>query len=390
MHPVIKELRITIENNPVMIKLMNSMVVEVKKSRKTSPVRNIRQLLLILNHVLTVAPTYEDPGPNGEIRINSIPLAAAFGEYASTQAGRELFSRADITQVFAKYLDAYREFLDSKESTKVLYDKPNGWMVNEGAKQFMQMEDYIEPKDGYPNWNAYFSRHLKPGARPISQPDNDEIVACPIDGIIYNLQHNVQEFSKFWIKRQPYSLNALLNSNDKYVKQFIGGSVWQAFLDPYNYHRWHTPVSGEVIDIIQVGGLNPSSENDLLQSQGLYYSILRWPGFGEFSDWTGSLPYMAMLNRRAIIYVKNETVGLVAIIPVGMLEVSSILITVKKGDKLKKGDELGCFQYGGSTFALVFQKDKIRNFTILPPQNIEESQLPLLMGEKIAVANPIK
>ena len=114
---------------------------------------------------------------------------------------------------------------------------------------------------------------------------------------------------------------------------------------------------------------------------------LKWPGFGSFKDWTGSLPYMAMVNRRAIIYIKNDYVGYVAIIPIGMLEVSSVYVKVKKGDKLNKGDELGYFEYGGSSFALIFEKNKIRNFTLNPPQNIDECQFPLIMGQKIAVCN---
>eukprot|EP01084_Bolivina_argentea_P022412 41655_1 len=383
MHPTIQKLRNAIEKNPIMLQLIHTMISEVLTENPKSPVKHPRDLLLILNNILSTAPTYN----NDHNKINSIPLASAFGKFASTNAGKDLFCRPDITQIFGEYLDAYKQFLDSEKSIDVLYNKPDGWLINEGALKLMQMTDYQTPKSGkYTSWNQYFSRKIKPSARPITEPNNDAIVVSPVDGVIYNIDHNVQQFTNFWIKRQPYSLQALLNNDSKYIEAFVGGSVWQTFLDPFNYHRWHTPVSGEVIDIVQVGGLNATSKGDLLTSQGLYYSILKWEGFGSFKDWTGSLKYMSMVNRRAIIYIKSETVGLVAVIPVGMLEVSSCLVSVKKGDKLKKGDELGMFQYGGSTFAMVFQKDKIKEFTILPPKNIEHKQLAIKMGQNIAVA----
>ena len=50
---------------------------------------------------------------------------------------------------------------------------------------------------------------------------------------------------RFWIKSQPYSLQDML-ANDETVDQFVGGTVYQAFLDAHNYHRWHSPVSGTI------------------------------------------------------------------------------------------------------------------------------------------------
>eukprot|EP01084_Bolivina_argentea_P124023 219774_1 len=212
-HPIISKLRIAFENNPPMRQLASGMVSEVVLAHPKSPIRKVRELLLILNHVLGVAPTYNDD-PN---KINTLPLASAFGRYASTKSGIQLFSRSDITQIFSQYLDSWSKFLDSEASTYVLTEKPNGWMVNENAIELMQMEDYVIPKGGFKSWNSYFSRSVLASARPISQPKNDAIIVSPIDGVIYNIAHNVQEYSEFWIKRQPYSLRALLNNDDEMI-----------------------------------------------------------------------------------------------------------------------------------------------------------------------------
>ncbi len=73
--------------------------------------------------------------------------------------------------------------------------------------------------------------------------------------------------------------------------------------------------------------------------------------------------YIAHTATRAIIYIEATypKIGLMCVIPIGMSEVSSCIINEKiiPGHKVKKGDELGYFQFGGSTHCLVFQKGVI-------------------------------
>ena len=57
----------------------------------------------------------------------------------------------------------------------------------------------------------------------------------------------------FWIKSQPYSLADML-ANDESVDQFVGGTVYQAFLSATNYHRWHSPVAGTIVRAFVVEG----------------------------------------------------------------------------------------------------------------------------------------
>ncbi|KAK0201286.1 hypothetical protein DFS33DRAFT_1447633 [Desarmillaria ectypa] len=52
---------------------------------------------------------------------------------------------------------------------------------------------------------------------------------------------------------EPYSLNHVLN-NDVLAPQFIGGTVYQAFLSATKYHRWHSPVNGTVSRIVTIPG----------------------------------------------------------------------------------------------------------------------------------------
>ncbi|MCE7995665.1 MAG: hypothetical protein HEP71_27045 [Roseivirga sp.] len=64
------------------------------------------------------------------------------------------------------------------------------------------------------------------------------------------------------------------------------------------------------------------------------------------------------MATRAVIFIEadNPAIGLMCVMPIGMAEVSSCQITVKAGDKVKKGQEIGMFHFGGSTHCLMFRK----------------------------------
>ena len=121
---------------------------------------------------------------------------------------------------------------------------------------------------------------------------------------------------------------------DDYAEQFVGGTIYQAFLSALSYHRWHTPVTGVVKKAYVV--------------DGTYFSE---PLFEDF-DQNGeadphgectSQEYISAVATRAIMFIEadNPKLGLVGVIGIGMTEVSTCDITVKVGDRVKKGDQLG-------------------------------------------------
>lgn len=60
--------------------------------------------------------------------------------------------------------------------------------------------------------------------------------------------YNVKLKDEFWLKDNKYSLYDMFDANEvkdglKYAKLFEGGTVFQAFLDPWTYHHWNSPVS---------------------------------------------------------------------------------------------------------------------------------------------------
>ena len=76
--------------------------------------------------------------------------------------------------------------------------------------------------------------------------------------------------------------------------------------------------------------------------------------------------YITQLATRALIFIEsdNPDIGLMCFVGVGMVEVSTCDITVKMGPKVKKGDELGMFHFGGSSHCLIFQPDVELDFDL--------------------------
>ena len=137
-------------------------------------------------------------------------------------------------------------------------------------------------------------------------------------------------------------------ANDDSVEQFVGGTVYQAFLSATNYHRWHSPVAGTIVRAFV--------------QEGTYYSEADSEGADavepeELAYW------LAHVATRAVILTEADdpVIGLMAFVPVGMSEVSSCTIDSKvtPGYHVGKGEELGYFKYGGSTHCLVFRPGAI-------------------------------
>lgn len=139
-------------------------------------------------------------------------------------------------------------------------------------------------------------------------------------------------------------------ANHPYMPRFVSGTVYQAFLSALNYHRWHTPVNGTVLETQVV--------------PGTYYSETPAVGMDPSAP-NNCQGYLTAVATRAMIYIKadNPNIGLMCFMAVGMAEVSTCEITVQKGTKVVQGDELGMFHFGGSTHCLIFRPETKVQFT---------------------------
>ena len=91
--------------------------------------------------------------------------------------------------------------------------------------------DLADPYYGFKSWNDFFARKLKDDTvRPIYRPDDPYSTCSPCDAFPYFIERKSKLRDEFWIKSQPYSLQHLLN-DDALTEKYVGGTVFQAFLD---------------------------------------------------------------------------------------------------------------------------------------------------------------
>lgn len=359
-HKVIIEFRKLIMSDPIVRLYMTRMIEDIPKDKKPR-VKDVNHLLEQLNKVLTVAPDYN------ETLLVGTPFSAILLWTMGSKSGFAAYRNEKINNMFKKLLKVYSKFLSSRKSLYVFNKGPNGWMSAPAMKK-LKMENYeYKPNEkywGFNSWNDFFTRKLAKGVRPITEPDNDKVVVSGCDSTIYKIAKDVKLYSKFWIKSQPYSLIDMLGGDVKFAKIFEGGIVYQAFLNPFNYHRWHSPISGTIVKAYV--------------KEGLYFSQIEAYGENE-TDQDHSESYITSVQTRSLIIIKakNKKLGYVCMMPVGMVEISSCIIDkkIKKGYEVKKGEELGYFQFGGSTHCLIFEKNKIKE--------IKRTKGFVKMGEEI-------
>ncbi|EAU85233.1 phosphatidylserine decarboxylase [Coprinopsis cinerea okayama7 len=339
--PVIQEFKELIENDGEMYMGFNRMF-----ENATGPVKDYSTMLALFNKVIAEAPFYGPIGP---------PFYMILNEAMNTQGGFSAFLASRLNIQFKKLFDVWAAYLESPDSRSVLNDGPGGWFSPEAISSMTEdfgdltfpqifVSDPSAPCWGFMSWDDFFVRQLQPNVRPLELPDNDNVINAACESVFYNLQTNVHERDQFWIKGEPYSLIHMLN-DDADAPQFIGGTVFQGFLEVTGYHRWHAPVTGTVKKIVQVPGTY------FVQSPALI-------GEGD-NPYLRSLSFITSLTTRMLIFIEsdNPAIGLMCFMAIGMTEVSTCEATVAVGQRVSRGDEIGMFHFGGSSHALIFRRD---------------------------------
>jgi phosphatidylserine decarboxylase len=121
------------------------------------------------------------------------------------------------------------------------------WFV---GKYKVNMDEALQPDiTQYATFNDFFTRALKPGARPIA----DAPLVCPVDGAISQFGA-VQDDQIFQAKGHSYSTTALVGGDAALAAQFTHGSFATVYLSPRDYHRIHMPCDGRLRRMVYVPG----------------------------------------------------------------------------------------------------------------------------------------
>lgn len=211
----------------------------------------------------------------------------------------------------------------------------------------IETDEAEHPVSHYPTMGAFFVRHLKPGARPIA-PD---ALVSPVDGTLtQGGRFDPARPMLRQIKGLDYSLQDLIGPGFD-LADYRDGGFMTIYLAPYNYHRIHSPISGQVTRCAYVPGA-------------------LWP----VNTWSvANIPGLFVVNERITVEVAGEA-GKALVVMVGATNVGRITLDFHAGMignqlprpaasqwvppapvRLEKGGGLGCFELG-STVILILSR----------------------------------
>jgi len=224
------------------------------------------------------------------------------------------------------------------------------------AQYGINLDEVELPWQDYPNFNAFFSRRLKKEARPfVTNPD---VFCAPGDGKVLVFPKLTAE-TKIPIKGASIAIASLLDSTTA-AQTYQGGMALIVRLAPYDYHRFHFPDDGEA---------NPAR-----QIKGEYHSVNPIA--------LAKVPDLFCRNKRAVTEFNSKHFGRIAYIEIGAITVASIVQTYTPG-VVKKGQEKGYFQYGGSTVVLLFEPGAIAFDDDLIRDSVNNLEVQVKAGSQI-------
>ena len=216
--------------------------------------------------------------------------------------------------------------------------------------------EFADAPEDYKSFNEFFSRALKPEARPID--DDPRSLVFPADGRHF-VAPDISQLDGIFVKGKSFDVAGLLGDGDL-AKKYEHGSLLFSRLCPTDYHRFHFPSGG----VPSASRLLPGplcSVNPIALAQNL--SIL----------WT---------NKRAVTSFRTSYFGTVQVIEVGATCVGSIVQTYKPDAAVLKGDEKGYFRFGGSSTITLFEPGMVQFSDDLLERSAERMETYAKMGDR--------
>lgn len=215
----------------------------------------------------------------------------------------------------------------------------------------LNMEESEYPLEHYANIGELFIRRLKPGARPIA----DSEIVSPVDGVLSQTGVFDENQKLIQAKGKYYTLKDLLR-NEEMAKRFEGGAFATIYLAPFNYHRIHSPVKGELVDAAYCPGtLWPVNVGSVERVEGLFCINERLTSRIRLEDGSEIL----------VVKVGATNVGRIGVVYSDELLVNAGRLPrdCKRFDwvpstkvTFEKGGELGRFEMGSTVILVVDKK----------------------------------
>ncbi len=377
-----EELKALLDADPELMALMEKSLAAaaaINPDPDTNPAQSIDQLYDFLDWAATCMPWNVLKDGDYPTLYDHIDQSVDYFWFLVDQPLEELEGRGyyypslQYHEPIASWCRTYAESWGSYLST------PESWS-EEYLELFRQDESFgldagwYEDAGQWHSFNDFFARRLSdPTVRPIA----DCALVAPADSKpqgVWNIDENgdLVQREGVQIKSANFtSIRQLIGEDSAYADAFAGGTLTHTFLDVNDYHRYHFPIDGTVVEVRKIPGTNAAGGVTVWDADIGRYVL------------EDTIPGWQMIETRDCVILDTEY-GLVAILPIGMSQICSCNWeeSVQVGAKVKRGDPMGYFLFGGSDIVMVFQRQV--EFDLLVPEDGAGGLQHRLMGEAYA------
>jgi phosphatidylserine decarboxylase len=348
--PPIQALRALYENNKEFHTTMDQAFATIKEENNPWHKKKFDDLCKFFNDWYYLVPVNNSPTFDEFLYITKL---AWF--YYKNEFGQQIVGKDPGLSWSKDFVAARGKFMDSKESTTTIPQ----WI----ADPSIEIGQYIVPPNGFESFNEFFVRDLKPGTRMVASPTDDSVMVAPTDCVLNMIDPLTTEAGIPTKLNQKLNVKELL-AGSGYAKYFENGTAISCILLPNTYHHYHAVVSGKVVE----------SREDVADA---YWGIKDFPGFINSGNIGYGQSYSVFEHfRRGYFVIETNGYGYVAMIPVGLDTIGSVVfedkwkkVTPANPVPVNKGEKLGHFAYGGSLVITLIEQG-ISSITVPQGQQI--------------------
>ena len=317
---------------------------------KSNPVRTLEDYYDFLDWASTCMPWNILNGQDTTNLYGSIDQSLDYFYYLLDQPLPELAGNGyyypcleyhePIASWVTRYVESWGDYLSTEESWNDEYYK---LVCND--ESFGMKKGWYADSNVWTSFNDWFSRKL---ANKEQRPVSDEDIVSPADSNpqgLWNIDENSQLDKGVQLKSvRFYNVEQIIGEDSEYKNSFRNGILTHTFLDVNDYHRYHFPIKGTILEVRKISGLDAVG------------GIITWDDKEKKYVLYDENPGWQSIETRDCLIMDTEY-GLVAILPIAMSQVSSCNWedTVKVGTQVEKGDPMGYFLFGGSDIVMIFQ-----------------------------------
>lgn len=377
------DLQNMLEADPELMAMMEksiAMAADINPDRNTNPVQSVEDFYDYIDWAVTCMPWTLLDDEEHPTLYSSIDQSVCYIWFLLDQPLEELKDcgyyyptlqyHEPVAGWLKEYSDDWGDFLDTPESWNDEYFR----RAMEDPTMNMQYGWYGD-ENIWGTFNEFFARHLlSPSMRPIALSE----VVSPADSKpqgIWDIGEDgmlVQQDDVVIKSAVIDSVPQLIGSDSDYADAFNGGTLTHTFLDVNDYHRYHAPVSGTILEVRKIPAINAAGGITIWDAEKQRYIL------------EDAIPGWQMIETRDCVIIDTEEYGLVAMLPIGMSQICSCNWeeSVQVGARVTKGDPMGYFLFGGSDIVLLFQN--CVDVELLCPEDNLGGYAHVRMGEPYA------